>query len=107
VNPRPSGKRRRPENDATAAILCRMNNSKFTMKSKYSSPLVDIVHDPLSFTFTVGEFQVFLHPIYEMILKSSLDKLVQDIRGDELVYIGTGEIICKWLERLDISIREN
>lgn len=97
ANPRPSGKRRKPENDATAAILCHMNNVRFTIKSKYSSPLVNIVYSPLSFAFTVGKFQVFLHPIYEMVLKSSLDELVQDIRGDELVYIGMGEIVCKWL----------
>jgi len=68
------------------------------MKSKYNSPLVDIIHSPLSFAFTVGEFQVFFHPIYEVVLKSSFDELVQDIRGDKLVYIGMGKIICKWLE---------
>lgn len=34
-----------------------------------------------------------------MIFKSSLDELVEYIRSDELMYVGTREVICEWLER--------
>jgi hypothetical protein len=32
-----------------------------------------------------------------VVLESSLDQLVKEIRGDESVYISMGEIIGKWL----------
>jgi len=34
-----------------------------------------------------------------MIFESSLDELVEEIWGNEPVYISLGEIIGKWLER--------
>jgi hypothetical protein len=43
-------------------------------------PAINIVHNFRSTCGTMGDFQVCLDPIYQVIFESSLDKLVQEIR---------------------------
>jgi hypothetical protein len=43
------------------------------------------------------QIEIFDEPIDKVVLKCPLDNLVQNIRGNEVMNISTGEIVCKWL----------
>jgi hypothetical protein len=60
-------------------------------------PPVDIVKYFLRMRFTMMQIEIFDDPIDKVVLKCPLDNLVQNIRGNEVVNIGTGEIVCKRL----------
>jgi hypothetical protein len=32
-----------------------------------------------------------------VILEATLDELMQDVRGDQLMYVGMGKVVRKWL----------
>jgi hypothetical protein len=46
----------------------------------------------------VSKKKIFFNPSHEMILKGSFDDLVEEIWGDEFVYISSGEIIGEGLK---------
>lgn len=60
--------------------------------------------DAVGFIFTLScKPDVLDYPVDEMVLKRALDKLVEQIRCQEFVYIGTGEIARKWLRSGEIN----
>jgi hypothetical protein len=61
-----------------------------------NAPPIDIIHDLIS-VGTVPELDILLNPANEVILESALDELMQNIRSDELMDIGTREVCSKRL----------
>ena len=49
------------------------------------------------------EDEILTNPGDEVVLKRALDDLVEEIRAQQLVDIGTGESGCEWLYRNVIS----
>ena len=41
--------------------------------------------------------KILFHPHNQVIFESTLDELVQEVRGQQLVDVGTWEIRCEWL----------
>ncbi len=60
-------------------------------------PSIDISHNNSCSSLSMDANQVLLDPGDEMILKRSLDDLMQYIRCQEAVNISSGEADCKWL----------
>ena len=50
-------------------------------------------------SFPVFAFKVLTGPLDEMVLEHTLDNLVEDIRGDQLVDVCAREVICEWLAK--------
>ncbi len=47
----------------------------------------------------MSENKIFSHPGYEVIFKRSFYDLMEKVRRDNFVYVGTGKIIRKGLKR--------
>jgi hypothetical protein len=43
--------------------------------------------------------KVLFDPCHQVVFKSSLDDLMQDVWCEKLMYIGVGEVVCKWLKK--------
>lgn len=63
-------------------------------------PPVDVCQNFISSRFCVGVVNVPLNPHYQMIFECSLDKLVKDIRGYELMDVGASEVTRKGLQAM-------
>jgi len=60
-------------------------------------PSVYIVHDPLCGSFAMHMEKVLLDPSNEMVLECALDELMEEVRGEKLIYVGVGEVTGEWL----------
>ena len=67
-------------------------------------PSIDIVQDHLACRPRVMTSYIHCHPFDEVIFKRPLNELVQDVGGDKLVNIGTGEFVCEKLGRFVSSV---
>jgi hypothetical protein len=60
-------------------------------------PLINIIQNAICPSPPMGNNEVFFHPSYEVILKGPFNDLMEEIRSDELMYIGSWEVICEGL----------
>ena len=60
-------------------------------------PPVDIGKDLDRFTAAVLGGHIFRDPGDEVVLERALDDLVEEVRGQKFVNVGTGKVGCKWL----------
>ncbi len=63
-------------------------------------PPVDVRQNFICSRFGVGMVNVPLNPHYQMIFERSLDKLMKDIRGYELMDVGASEITREGLQAM-------
>jgi hypothetical protein len=50
--------------------------------------------------------KVIPNPSNEVILENTFDELVQEVRGEQLVNVGTGKVVGEWLKSISFgSIR--
>lgn len=54
-----------------------------------SLPPVYVIQDFLCFTSGMSQSKIVFDPGDQVILESPLDKLVQNVRGDERMYVGS------------------
>lgn len=50
--------------------------------------------------FFMVVYNPVLYPRHHVILECTFDNLVEDVRSDELVDVGTGEGLGKWLDKI-------
>lgn len=60
-------------------------------------PAINLVQNGLGFCFPMLVFEVLTDPLNEVILEYPLDELVKQIWSDELVDVGVGKVLGKWL----------
>jgi hypothetical protein len=60
-------------------------------------PSIDIIHDLFTPLRAVRGEYVVLDPFDKVVLEGTLDDLMEDIRGDQLVDVGPRESIGEWL----------
>ena len=65
--------------------------------------MIDIVKYFFCFSFAVSFFKILVDPGHQMVLENPLNKLMKEIRSDELMYVAPREIIGEWLECEDRS----
>jgi hypothetical protein len=61
--------------------------------------VVNISNDILPAPLSVQLNQIFIHPHHNVVLERSFDHLMEEIRRQELVNVGTWETVCEWLSR--------
>lgn len=66
--------------------------------------MVNITDDLKCPLLWIGFGNVLLNPCYKMILEYTLDQLVEDVRCHEFMDVGTGEVMCKWLDVLNSQL---
>jgi hypothetical protein len=95
---RPSGNRHRPGNAGTAEILC-TNQIKSTVEkaNKGDAPTIDIINDLISTCRTMFLNKIFIDPTYQVVFKSTLDKLMEQIRRKKFMNVGPRKFKCKRL----------
>lgn len=92
LNPRPTGNRRRPGNDGTAAmlhIICRLAYIQ-SLNDTSVLPTVNICHNSCSPCFSMLDDEVVTNPGNKMVFESAFDDLVEKIGSKEFVDI------CTW-----------
>ena len=57
----------------------------------------NVVHNFLCMCRPVLLLKILFHPHNQVIFESTLDELVQEVQGQQLVDVGTWEIRCEWL----------
>ena len=57
----------------------------------------NVVHNFLCMRRPMLLLKILFHPHNQVIFESTLDELVQEVRGQQLVDVGTWEIRCEWL----------
>ena len=61
-------------------------------------PAVDIINDLVGFALGVSSgADVLANPTFQVIFEGSFDSLVQEIGGEQDMYVCTGEVCCEWL----------
>lgn len=62
------------------------------------APSVDVVDVLLCTRFPVGLLQIFADPRNDVVLEGSLDYLMEEVGGDELVYVRSRKVIGERLK---------
>ena len=75
----------------------RVSESKMFWRSLRNVPPVNLVQDQVGFRLSMFMHKVLAHPINKVILENTLDKLVEEVRGYQLVDIHTREMFSEWL----------
>jgi hypothetical protein len=64
-------------------------------------PPVNVGKDVLGTRFSVDNLEVLTHPVHEMVLKCSLDHLMEKVRRQEFMDVGAWKVCREWLENND------
>lgn len=73
-----------------------MNVSKqeYSARTRCHSPTVNLIHEPLSLAFSLrGQPYVLANPSHKVVLKSPLDKLVEEVWSQQLVNVRTWKVV--------------
>jgi hypothetical protein len=101
---RPSGNRRRPGKAGTVPSLEYARKPGKAKERIEGIPPIDVVNDGIGLSFRVIGVDVVDDPLNHMILERSLDELMQKIRCNELVNVGTGKVARERLADISIHI---
>lgn len=45
----------------------------------------------------MGMLEVLEYPVNEMVLESAFDKLMENIRRQQFIYVSSGKVVREWL----------
>jgi hypothetical protein len=60
-------------------------------------PAINFRYYLCSALLRIGAFQIITDPCNEVVFETSLNELMEQIRGDQFVDICTGKMDCEWL----------
>jgi hypothetical protein len=67
------------------------------MTSNADGPPINLVKHALRLRFTILLLKVLSNPLDKVVLESSLYHLMEEVRGEQLVNIGTRKVGREWL----------
>lgn len=63
-------------------------------------PAINVIEDRVRPFSTIGDDQVFLNPVDQVILEDALDQLMEYVWREEPADIGSREIVCEGLQTI-------
>jgi hypothetical protein len=61
-------------------------------------PTINVIKDLICASLAMHRYKILCNPINEVILEDAFNQLVQQIRCDKFVDVGSREIIREWLQ---------
>lgn len=67
-------------------------------------PAVNLINDPCSTSNPMSVLEILAHPFNKVVLEDTLNQLMQQIWGDQFVYICPWKVRGVWLTNLSVGM---